>query len=144
MFPDQPGQYPDQPYGHYEPVADDRQALPTSPGPYPPAYPPAYQQPPQQIIINQPSRPTSTYATISLVFGILGFLTSCCTFGVFSAVALICGLAAMRETNNDAKGGRSMAIVGLILGGLGIVFPIFFFISGVTGNLMHPAPTTTP
>jgi hypothetical protein len=144
MHPNQqPDQYPDQPYGYYEPT--DQPVPPVSPGPYPPYLPQQpYPAPTQVTIVNQPSKPTSPYAIIGLIFSILGLVSSCCTFGVFSFVGVVCALAAMRETNNDAKGGRSMAIVALVLGGLGLVFPIFFFVSGVTGNLINPTPTPTP
>jgi hypothetical protein len=60
-----------------------------------------------------------------LVFGILGLLAGCCTFGVPSIIAVLLGHSALAETRNGRKAGHGMAIAGLILGYL-LVVPMIF------------------
>jgi hypothetical protein len=157
MFPDQPGQYPDQPYGHYEPVADDQPVppvdrpylpylpqqpyqQPVSPGPYPPAH---YPQP--QIVVNAPQAPpASVWATIGLILSIIGFLGMCCTFGTLSGAAVVCAFIGMAETKDGTKSGRTMAIAALTIGLIGVIPGIFLTVSTITGGIsgqIHPTPT---
>ncbi|MEV0968525.1 DUF4190 domain-containing protein [Microtetraspora glauca] len=76
-----------------------------------PQYPPYGAQP---IYIQAP--PTSGYATASLVFGILGVVGGWCAFGIPCVLAVLFGHIALVETKSGRKGGRGMAIAGLILG----------------------------
>ena len=122
-----------QPYG--SPAGYD----PISGAPYSP-YPPQ----PQVVVVNSASPPTSVYATIGLIFGILGLVAGCCTFGVFSVVAVICGHAALRETNNNAKGGHGMAVASLVMGYIGLIPAIFLSVGLVTGQFHTPVTTPTP
>lgn len=57
---------------------------------------------------------TSAWATASLVFALLGLPLACCTFGVFSALAVVCGHLGLSDTKT--RPGRGMAVAGLILG----------------------------
>lgn len=83
--------------------------------------------PPQQVYYVQGAqRETSTLATMSLVFSLLGLFGACCTFGVFSIVAVILGHLAWKETKSGAKGGHGLTVTGLILGYL-IVIPSILF-----------------
>lgn len=68
----------------------------------------------QRLYVNAP--PTSGLATSSLVFGVLGLVFGCCSFGVPSLIAVLLGHMALRETKSGARGGHGMAIAGLILG----------------------------
>ena len=52
----------------------------------------------------------------SLIFGIIGLVTICCTFGIPALAAVLLGHAARRETKGGAKSGDGMAMAGLILG----------------------------
>jgi hypothetical protein len=107
------------------------------PEPYPPGPPP-----PQQVFVVNTPPPNSVYAIVGLVMSILGLVTGCCTFGVFSAVAIICGHAGLIETRNNAKSGHGMAVAALVMGYLGIVPAVFLSIAWVTGSLTYP--TTSP
>lgn len=86
--------------------------LPASAPPYIP-YPASYSY--QQVVVPVIA-PTSGWATASLVFAILGMITACCTFGVFSAAAVMCGHVALGETRSGQRSGRGMAVAGLIMG----------------------------
>lgn len=94
-------------------VADQHEYPSPPPYSYPPAYPTnpgyPYQQVPMVV-------PTSGWATSSLVFAVLGLVTGCCTFGVFSAAAVLCGHIALRETKSGQRSGHGMAVGGLIMG----------------------------
>jgi hypothetical protein len=119
--------------------------LPEPPGPFThPSYPPDQQPPDQQPPDQQPltwqpvawqppvgnppvpadpypgqppyARPTSGYATASLVFGIIGVLGGWCMFGVPCLIAVVTGHAALKETRTGQRGGHGMAVAGLILG----------------------------
>ncbi len=57
---------------------------------------------------------TSAWATASLVFALVGLPLACCTFGAFSAVAVLCGHLGLIDTKT--RPGRGMAVAGLILG----------------------------
>lgn len=85
-------------------------------------------------------RPTSTYATLSLVFGILGLVTVCCSFGLFSLGAVVFGHAAMGETRKGIKGGHGMMVAGLVLGYLGVIPAVVLSIMAVTGGLFNTTP----
>jgi hypothetical protein len=63
---------------------------------------------------------TSTLATLSIVFGILGF----CLPLIGGFVAIICGLLALREIGQSEgqTSGRGKAIIGLALGCAGVLF----------------------
>lgn len=104
----------------------------------PPMYPP-------HIIVSQP--PTSGYAVASMVFGILGMLGGFCVFGIPCVIAVILGHAGLIETRDGVKGGRGMAVAGLILGYLFVAPAIFIIVTGGIGaavDTVHPSPTPTP
>lgn len=54
-------------------------------------------------------------ATASLVFGIIGLVSSWCLFGLPSLAAIVLGHAATRQTKRGL-GGHGMAVAGLALG----------------------------
>ncbi len=96
----------------------------TEPPGYPPPYgPPGPYIPPPQPYSAQPypyappSPATNWWAIVSLVFGILG--------GVL--VSVICGIVALNKTKTGRYGGRGMAIAGLMLSALWVLF----FVAGV-------------
>ena len=86
----------------------------------PPPPPPPYGHPqPTYVVAQQP--PTSGLAVASLIFGILGLVAGCCTFGIFSVVAVLCGHAALRAIRDRGLRGDGMAKAGLVMGYLLVV-----------------------
>jgi hypothetical protein len=105
-----------------------------------PAYgQPAYGQPvygqPQQVLVAQPQ--TNNNAVISLILGI------CCYvgLGILTGIpAVIFGHRALRQIDGSAgtQGGKPLAIIGLVLGYMGIVGTLavclfFVFVIGIFG-----------
>lgn len=122
--------------GEHEPRDAPQPPVPPAPAQYPPH--------PQIVIMQSPQRPTSTLATLSLVMGVLGFVTACCSFGVPSAAAVALGLFAIRETKDGQKGGHGAAIAGIVLGGLIVLPAIGLSIAAVFGNLLDNPPSLAP
>lgn len=123
---------PQQPPNPYPPVVPGSPAPQQYGQPYPP---PGY---PQQVVVAA-GPPTSAWATASLVFGIIGALGGWCMFAIPCFIAVVCGHAALRETNGGVKSGRGMAQAGLILGYL-FVGPILavVFMGGFGAVLPDP------
>lgn len=78
---------------------------------------------------------------VSLIFGILSL---CCYFAPLTGlVALITGFLGMRNANNDPAnyGGKTLAIVGMVLGGLlffvGLAYYVFLLFFGGMGMMME-------
>ena len=102
--------------------------------PYPASGPPygqPYPPPPQVIVVQGPS--TSGMAVASLVLGILGLLSSCCSFGIFSLGAIVLGHVALAETKSVRKSGHGMAVAGLVMGYVFFLPAILFSIWIVLG-----------
>ena len=146
---------PNEPQPPYPP----QMYQPTVPQPYSPAptqysptpmMPTPYSPDPQQTvhIVNVQQQPTSGLAVASMVLGILGLLSSCCTFGIFSILAVILGHAALPETKRG-KAGHGMAVAGLVMGYVifvpAVIFSIFVLFGGglaaITGG---SAAATSP
>ncbi|MEJ6559677.1 MAG: GYF domain-containing protein [Akkermansiaceae bacterium] len=91
--------------------------------------------------------PTSGLAIAALVLGILAILSSCMYIGIlFGIPAVICGHIAMKSFKNPQlpKGGKGMAIAGLICGYLGSVISLCMigfvaFAMNSTDGFMHEA-----
>ena len=130
---------------------------PTVPQPYSPALSSPtpmmstpYAPDPQQTvhIVNVQQQPTSGLAVASMVLGILGLFSSCCTFGIVSILAVILGHAALPETKSG-KAGHGMAVAGLAMGYVifvpAVIFSIFVLFGGglaaITGG---SAAATSP
>jgi drug/metabolite transporter (DMT)-like permease len=110
----------------------------------PPGQPPQQHQPQQQWQQHpqggwppvggfQPAPPTNGKATTSLVLGICGILL--CPL-VLSIPALVIGYKARREIDRSsgATGGRGLAVAGIVLGWIGLVFGLLilaFFIFAI-------------
>ena len=101
----------DQPSGWQPPAGEP---TPPPPGSWPP--PQQQQQPPWG-----PGPPTNSKATTSLVLGICGVLL--CPL-ILSVPALVLGYQARSEIDrsNGASGGRGLAVAGIVLGWIGLVF----------------------
>ncbi len=67
--------------------------------------------------------------TASLVLGILGVL-GCCTF-LFSILAIIFGVQGRKKASQGLATNGGMATAGLILGIVGVVFGLAYWIWGL-------------
>lgn len=140
-YPQQPPDPYQQPAQQYPPVS----GAPVSGNPvsgYPgyPAYPPPqqypvmpYAPPPQVVVVQTPQVPNPGLAVASMVLAILGLISSCCSFGIFSILAVIFGHMALHETRNGAKSGQGMAQAGLVMGYVIVIPAILFSIWVVFG-----------
>jgi hypothetical protein len=92
--------------------------------------------------------PTSGVATTSMVLGIIGIVTGCCSFGLLSLAAIICGHVAMSQTKTGQVGGRGMAVAGLVLGYIvlapAIVLSFWMLVGGGIGAVTAVDPSTSP
>lgn len=70
----------------------------------------------------------SSFAIISIVFGILGLLTSCCYGGILGIVGLVFGVFVFVTKMN----GRNLAWVGVITSALSILITIVTVLMAVT------------
>lgn len=96
-----------------------------------------YQQPPgnQSIVSGQ----DKTLPTVSLVLGISSLLLICCYLGLpLGAGALITGFIGMNKANRDPQmfGGKELAIIGMVLGGIGLALTVILFILGMLGQFL--------
>jgi uncharacterized protein DUF4190 len=84
-----------------------------------------------------PSPPTNSKATTSLVLGICGVLL--CPL-VLSVPALVFGYQARREIDSGtgAAGGRGMAIAGIVLGWIGLIFGLLLLVFFVFALAVDP------
>jgi len=97
----------------------------------------------QEIGANTPFQPPASGAgqnqTLPIVSLILGIVSLCCYISPLTGIAaVIIGYLGMKNANNDPVnyGGKTMAIVGMILGGLflliGIVYYILWLVIGLS------------
>ena len=111
-----------------------------------PFSPPAWQQSqPLQQQQNQPfMTPTmvhgqdQTLPTIALVLGILSLFLICCYGGFyFGLAALIVGFIGMSNSSKDPQkyGGKGLAIAGMIMGGVSLVFAVLAILIAIAGNI---------
>lgn len=73
-------------------------------------------------------------AIVSLILGIVGFFIG--LFGIVGAVALVLGLVARSQIARTGQRGRGMALAGIILGAIALVFTIVGLIVGYTHGVM--------
>lgn len=76
-------------------------------------------------------RPTSGWATASMVLGIIGLLAVCLI--IPSLLAILFGHQALRETKSGIRGGHSQAVAGLITGYLGVVPGVIMVVTWTIG-----------
>jgi hypothetical protein len=104
---DQPPSYPPPPPGGYPPP----------PGQYPPPPGPGY--PP-----SQPAAGTNTFAIVSLVASLLGWVC----VGIGSILGVVFGFLALNQIKQTGQGGRGLAIAGIAIGIISIVGGIIYWI----------------
>jgi hypothetical protein len=85
--------------------------------------------------------PTSGTATASMVLGIIGALGGWCMLGIPCAVAVVLGHAGLSATRDGARGGRGMAVAGLVLGYIFVVPWAILFFTAFAGAFAGSAPT---
>ena len=107
-----------------------------------PQPPGAWQQPlsPQGMPgMTQPGRqPQQALAAASLICGIISVtLGLICGGPVLAIAAIALGIIALVQIRNDPQrySGKVMAIIGIITGGLWILFGILFLLILIVGNL---------
>lgn len=89
----------------------------------------------------QPPHTSSTLAIISLVLGILGFLTGLFIIGgVFGLIAIIIGALALKS-----KQSKALSIIGIALGSIALLTAIgaLLLVGGTFKSLKESAETTT-
>ena len=73
-------------------------------------------------------------AIVSLIFGIVSLVCCCtgCLSFIAAGVAIVCGIVSLSQK----RGGKGMAITGLILGGLGLLLSIvgLFFLASLSSG----------
>ncbi|SPM38921.1 hypothetical protein MNAB215_1102, partial [Mycobacterium numidiamassiliense] len=122
---DQPPSYPPPPPGGYPP--------PPGPG-YPPPPGPGY--PP-----SQPASGTNTFAIVSLVASLLGWIC----VGVGSVVGVVFGFLALNQIKQTGQSGRGLAIAGIVIGIISIVGGIIYWIIVmITAGSNTQVNTSTP
>lgn len=98
-----------------------------------------YQQPfavPQTMM--QTAGQDQTLPIIALVAGIASLIMVCCNLGVlFGPVGLIVGYIGMNNANQNPEtyGGKNLAIIGMVLGGIGFAVSFLFLVLMFLGNL---------
>lgn len=111
---------------------------------------PPVSQPISQWQPNQPVSPfmsansqfegqDKTLPTISIVLGALSMFFFCCYGGFYLGLpAIIIGFLGLSNTKNNPSqyGGRTLAIVGMVLGGVSLLGIIIMLILGIMGNIL--------
>lgn len=97
----------------------------------PPPPPPPYGSAPQGS--GEPQR--STLSLIALITGIVGVIPCCWGFVVVSIAAIVLGYLGLNETKTGAKTGKGMAKAGLILGIVGVLLGVLYWILVATGAI---------
>jgi hypothetical protein len=125
----QPGAYPppgtdQQPGGFRQPGTYPPGSYP-APGPYPSPQDPGYW--PQQGGYAAPQT-TSGLAIASLVLGLMWL------FWLGSVLALVFGLISLSQIKRTNQKGRGLAIAGIVLGGLGVLFLVLAIIVAAVGG----------
>jgi hypothetical protein len=110
------------------------------------SFPPPWQQnQPLQQQQNQPYIAPSymrgqdqTLPTIGMVLGILSILLICCYGGFyFGLPALILGFIGIGNVNKNPElyGGKGLAIAGMIMGGISLVFALIAILFAIAGRI---------
>ena len=105
---DQPPSYPPPPPGGYPPPPGPGYIPPPGPG-----YPPS-----------QPATGTNTFAIVSLVASLLGWIC----VGIGSVVGVVFGFLALNQIKQTGQSGRGLAIAGIAIGIISIVGGIIYWI----------------
>ncbi len=148
-YPQTPGQYPpgaDQ-YGSQAspgqyPPGPDQHGNQASPGHWPPGA--AGQSPPWPYYPTVVGPRNSRVAIAALVCGLGQFVLGLTIVGniLLAIPAVICGAIGLRQTNQPGVGGRGMAIAGLVLGILGVVYFVLIVVVLIVLESLHHSGST--
>jgi Domain of unknown function (DUF4190) len=132
-----PGQYPQAP-GQY--VYQPNVYQPT-PGQYPAA---AGQYGPQQWPPYPAAPRNNRVAIAALVCGLAQFVLGLLVVGniVLAIPAIICGAIGLKQTRQRGESGRGMAIAGLVLGILGVVYFVIIVVVLIILSSIHHTGST--
>ncbi|GGN61961.1 hypothetical protein GCM10010112_19690 [Actinoplanes lobatus] len=109
-------------------ISSTREPIVTYPPPYQQPVPVAYAAVPVQMV-----RPTSSSSVAAMVLGIISILGGALILGLPAIAAVVLGHMGLKDTQNEAKAGRGMAITGLVLGYVCLVPAAFFFVMMIVG-----------
>jgi hypothetical protein len=120
-----------QPYAPVDPAGNSVPPPDYSPGAPPPAFPPPYHG---GVPYDPYAKPQTTNAQAigALVSSIAGMVICCC--GVPSLIGLILGIVAMNETRRTGQAGHGLALAAVIIGGIGLLFFIGFWLFFIFGG----------
>lgn len=85
--------------------------------------------PPNGYMQQQPNKPVSGCAITSMILGIIAILTSCCFYYISIPCAII-GVILAAVGMKSGKGGKGMAITGLVLSIISLVPAIIVMSTG--------------
>jgi hypothetical protein len=86
-------------------------------------------------------RTTNSFALWGMIFGILAFAMFCCCFNeLFAILGLIFSLIGLSQINArpDIYEGRGLAITGIVLSGLSLLFVVLWFLFWLTAGALQP------
>jgi hypothetical protein len=119
----------------------DVPAPPMSPAPYGYVQPYGFAPPPMPMVIVAQAPPTSGLATASMVLGIIGALGGWCMLGIPCLIAIVLGHGGIAATRGGVRGGRGMAVAGLVLGYVFVVPWAILFFTTFLGAIIGSGPT---
>jgi hypothetical protein len=96
---------------------------------------PSYMSPPMMAVRGQ----DQVLPTVALVLGILSVVLFCCYGGIpLGLGAMITGYLGMNNANKNPEqyGGRSLAIAGLVMGGLTLVGSVMWILFLIFANAL--------
>jgi Domain of unknown function (DUF4190) len=130
-------QYGYQPAPGQDPQAASQYGYQPAPGQYPAS---AGQYGPQQWPAYPAAPRNNRVAIAALVCGVAQFVLGLLIVGniVLAIPAIICGAIGLKQTRQRGESGRGMAIAGLVLGILGVVyFAIIVVVLVILGSIHH-------
>lgn len=89
----------------------------------------------------RPAQRTNGFATTSLILGILSIIATCCCYGLpFNLLGLVFGIIAIIQIRSepDRYSGEALAIGGIVLSSLSLVFIILVFLAAILGSVFDP------
>ncbi len=96
--------------------------------------------PPFHPVAGMPPGQNQVLPTVSLVLGVLGLLLFCCWGGIpLGVAAAITGYLGYQNANTDPQqyGGRGLAIAGMILGAISLLFGVLILIVSFAGSIFR-------
>jgi hypothetical protein len=98
---------------------------------------------PQTIAPPAPMRRTNSFATTGFICGILSLTLCCCCYGIpFNILGLTFSIIALLQTNDNPQihAGRGLAIAGIILSAISLLFSLVLMMSGHSHVIINNGP----